>query len=231
MRCVAVQHVAFEDLGVWEAEVIAHGYEVVYLDAGVDDLAPLVAADLTVVLGGPIGVGDLATYPFLEQEMHLLRERIEAGRPTIGVCLGAQLIAQAMGGHVAPGVPEIGWGEVELQQGGAASGLVPLDGAPVLHWHVDAITPPPGAAVLASTSATPCQAFALGSAWGLQFHAEADGERIERWLVGHAVELAAHGVDVVALRERTAQVADRAAVAGVLLIRDWLRRMVPTTLG
>ncbi|WP_084038400.1 glutamine amidotransferase [Demequina sp. NBRC 110053] len=225
MRCVAVRHVAFEDLGVWEAEIAAHGYEVAYLDAGVDDLAPLVDADLAVMLGGPIGVGDVEAYPILATEMLLLRERVDAGRPTVGVCLGAQLIAAAMGGSVAPGVPEIGWGRVDLAEAAERTPLARLEGAPILHWHGDAITPPPGATVLASTPATPCQAFTVGSALALQFHAEADGERIEQWLIGHSVELAARGVDAAGLRARTAEVADEAAAAGVLLIRDWLRAL------
>ncbi|WP_084105033.1 glutamine amidotransferase [Demequina sp. NBRC 110056] len=225
MRCVAVRHVAFEDLGVWEAEIRAHGYEVAYLDAGVEDLSPVLAAELVIVLGGPIGVGDAASHPVLAEEMALLRERQAAGRPTLGVCLGAQLIAEAMGGSVAPGAPEIGWWPVDLDAAASATPLSHLDGAPVLHWHGDAITPPPGATVLASTAATPCQAFALGSALALQFHAEADGERIEQWLIGHSVELAARGVDIAELRARTAQVGDDAAVAGVLLMRGWLRSL------
>lgn len=225
MRCVAVRHVAFEDLGVWEAEIAAHGYEVTYVDAGVDDLAPMRDAALVVVLGGPVGVADAESYPVLELEAALLRERIGAGLPTLGVCLGAQLIAYALGGSVAPGVPEIGWGAVEIPSAGQGTALRHLEGAPVLHWHGDAITPPTGASVLASTPATPCQAFAAGSAMGVQFHPEVDGERIEQWLVGHSVELAARGVDVAALRERTAALADDAAVAGIMMIRAWLRQL------
>lgn len=225
--CAVIRHVAFEDLGVWEAEIAAHGYEVTYLDAGVDDLAQAARAEVLVVLGGPIGVADLETYPVLAQEAALLRARVEAGLPTIGVCLGAQLLAHALGGSVAPGTPEIGWGEVDLSPEGDDGPLRHLEGVPVLHWHGDAITPPPGATVLASTAATPCQAFSCGPALGLQFHPEVDGERIEQWLMGHSVELAARGVSVPALRERTARLADDSAVAGVLLIREWLRALRP----
>lgn len=223
MRCVAIRHVAFEDLGVWEAEIRAHGFEVVYLDAGVDDLAAAADADLTVVLGGPIGVGDRAAYPVLDEEIAGIAARLEAGRPTIGVCLGAQLMAAALGAAVYPGQVEIGWAPVDLVADAAAGPLGHLAGAPVLHWHGDTFDLPAGATALAATSATPHQAFTAGAGLAVQFHPEVDGEAIERWLIGHSGELAAHGVDVAALRRDTARVADEAAVAGVLMMRAWLR--------
>ncbi len=77
--------------------------------------------------------------------------------------------------------------------------------------------------MLASTTATACQAFAYGAALGLQFHAEIDGGEIERWLIGHAGELAARGIPPAELRERTGEAADAAETAGVLFIRDYLR--------
>ncbi|SEJ17580.1 glutamine amidotransferase [Demequina mangrovi] len=223
MRCVAIRHVAFEDLGIWEAEIAAHGYEVVYLDAGVDDLAPFLSADLGVVLGGPIGVGDVDDYPTLAEESALLASRVRSGLPTLAVCLGAQLLAHALGGRVEPGEPEVGWGGIDLAPEAAGTPLRHLAGAPVLHWHGDRIVPPSGAAVLASTAATPCQAFVHGSALALQFHPEVDAERIERWLIGHTGELRALGISPRGLRERSREVGDDAAVAGILMIREWLR--------
>ncbi|WP_062303417.1 glutamine amidotransferase-related protein [Demequina subtropica] len=223
MRCVAIRHVAFEDLGIWEAEIAAHGYEVVYLDSGVDDLAPFASAELGIVLGGPVGVADIDDYPVLAEEAALLRSRVTSGMPTLAVCLGAQLLAHALGGTVEHGEPEVGWETVDLTPEAAGTPLRRLDGAPVLHWHGDRIVPPAGATVLASTSATPCQAFAYGSALALQFHPEVDAERIERWLIGHTGELRSLGVSVTGLRERSREVGDDAAVAGILMIRDWLR--------
>jgi len=225
MRCAVIRHVAFEDLGLWEAEIRAHGYDIDYLDAGVDDLAAFADADLGIVLGGPLGVGDVDLYPVLGEELALIGARIAAGKPTLGVCLGAQLIAAALGGQVRPGTFEIGWGSVALTEAAAVTPLRHLAGAPVLHWHGDAITPPPGAVVLASTDATPCQAFAVGSALALQFHAEADAERIEQWLIGHTVELRAAGIDISALREASRAHGDEAAMAGIMLMREWLRSL------
>jgi len=225
MRCAVIRHVAFEDLGLWEAEIRAHGYDIDYLDAGVDDLTSFADADLGVVLGGPIAVGDADLYPFVAEELALIGARVVAGRPTLGVCLGAQLIAAALGGQVRPGTLEIGWAGVDLTEAAAATPLRHLAGAPVLHWHGDAITPPPGAVVLAFTDATPCQAFAVGSALALQFHADADAERIEQWLIGHTAELRAAHIDIPALREESRVHGDAAAMAGIALIREWLRSL------
>jgi GMP synthase (glutamine-hydrolysing) len=223
MRCVVIRHVMYEDLGIWEDELLAHGYEVEYLEAGVDDLTPLADAPLAVVLGGPIGVGDQARYPTIGHEIDLLRRRLAADLPTIGVCLGAQFMAAAMGARVAPGTLEIGWGTVEVTDAGRATALRHVEGAPVLHWHGDACELPEGATLLATSEVTPVQAFSRGSALALQFHAEHDPERIEQWLIGNLVELAGHGIDVPALRERTREVADEAVMAGIALLREHLK--------
>lgn len=223
MRCVVVRHVMYEDLGIWEPELLAHGYRVEYLDAGVDDLSALADAPLAIVLGGPIGVGDAGRYPTIAQEIALLRDRIAADLPTIGVCLGAQFIAAAMGAKVAPGTPEIGWGSVDVTDAGRATALRHVEGAPVLHWHGDACELPEGATLLASTQATAVQAFSRGKTLALQFHAEHDPERIEQWLIGNLVELTGHGIDIPALRERTREVADEAVMAGIALLREHLK--------
>jgi GMP synthase (glutamine-hydrolysing) len=223
MRCVVIRHVMYEDLGIWEDELLAHGYEVEYLEAGVDDLSPLADAPLAVVLGGPIGVGDTALYPTIEREISLLRERLAADLPTIGVCLGAQFMAAAMGAKVSPGTLEIGWGTVDVSDAGRATALRHVEGAPVLHWHGDQCELPEGATLLASNEVTPVQAFSKGNALALQFHAEHDPERIEQWLIGNLVELTGHGIDIPALRQRTREVADEAVMAGIALLREHLK--------
>ncbi len=103
-RALAVRHVLFEDLGILEAVLAEHGYEVAYAEAGLDPLSPeaALAPELLVVLGGPIGVGDAELYPFLADEVAAIAARLGAGLPTLGICLGAQLMAAAVGAEVAP---------------------------------------------------------------------------------------------------------------------------------
>ena len=223
MRCVVVRHVMYEDLGVWEAELVAQGFDLEYLEAGVDDLSPLAEAPFAIVLGGPIGVGDAHLYPTIGQEIELLRTRLAADLPTVGVCLGAQFIAAALDAKVTPGPLELGWGSVELTDAGRATALRHVEGAPVLHWHGDRCELPAGATLLAYNEATPVQAFSHGSALALQFHAEHDPERIEQWLIGNLVELTKHGIDIPALRERTREVGDEAVMAGIALLREHLK--------
>jgi GMP synthase (glutamine-hydrolysing) len=223
MKCVALRHVAFEDLGLWEDEIRAHGYEIQYVDAGVDDLAPVRDADLVVVLGGPQGVPDAALFPTIGEETALIRERLDNGLPILGVCLGAQLVAHAVGWTVRRGTLELGWGVIDVAPPGMATPLRHIAGAPILQWHGDEILAPPEVELLASTSVTPCQAFAVGSAFCIQFHPEVDPERFERWLIGNFVELTGLGIDINEFREQTRAASDAAAMAGVSFIRDYLR--------
>lgn len=202
---LVLRHVPFEDLGLLAPLLQQRGYAVRMHEAGVGPLADCLhpEPDLLVVLGGPIGAFDDAAYPFLADTLALLRERLARRQPVLGVCLGAQLMARALGAGVAPmGHKEIGFAPLTLTPGGARSVLAPLaDGTPVLHWHGDQFEIPAGAEGLATSPLCPHQAFAIGThALGLQFHLEADLSRIEQWLVGHACELAAAGVDLHALR-------------------------------
>ena len=202
---VAIRHVEFEDLGLLGPLLENHGFETSYLDAAVADgrWSSAEDADLLVVLGGPVGVADTDAYPFLEMELEITRRRLAADRPTLGICLGAQLLAVACCGSVRPGpAAEIGYRAVTLTDAGRGSPLQVLDGVPVLHWHGDVIATPEHLPSLAFTPDCDTQAFACGpNALGIQFHLEADGPSVERWLVGHAYELATRGIDVNALRQ------------------------------
>lgn len=223
MRCDVIRFVAFEDLGVWEAEIRAHGLEVRYLDAGVDDVREAVSADVAIVLGAPIDAPDVEGYPVLADVREVLEARRES--PTLGVCLGAQLMALAAGATVGQGEREIGYGTVELTEAGRASALGSLAGTPVLHWHADTFTLPEGSTLLAGTAANSNQAFALGTWLAVQFHPEADPEAIERWVIGHTGDLRAWGIPPADLREQARLHGDGATMAGVRMIRDWLRSL------
>lgn len=223
---LAIRHVGFEDLGLLEPLLTERGYRIEYLDAGVEPITvdAVLSPQLLVVLGGPIGVYETDSYPFLVDERNAIAARLSAGKATLGVCLGAQLIATALGAKVRPtGGKEIGYGPLTLTGEGRQSVLGPLDGVPVLHWHGDEFAIPEGAARLAETPGFPNQAFSLGeNVLGLQFHIEADSSRIEQWLIGHANELAAAGVDPRRLRSDAATYGPRLAAAASGVIRDWL---------
>jgi GMP synthase (glutamine-hydrolysing) len=199
-----IRHVPFEDLGLLEAELRHRDYEIDYCDAPLGRIEPNQAqeADLLIVLGGPLGVNDAGKYPFLQEEREVVTTRVQSNLPTLGICLGAQLMAAALGSEIAPAErPEIGFGPLRLTGEGRDSVLAPLDGRPVLHWHSETFGTPDSAQRLAETDACSMQAFQLGEKLlGLQFHIEVEPERIEAWLVGHAHELASEGVDVEDLR-------------------------------
>lgn len=223
-----IQHLSFEDLGSFEAVLQARGASLTCLQAGVDEVASAIEqADLTIVLGGPIGVYEADAYPFLHRELDALRQRLQASRPTLGICLGAQLMAQAAGGRVYPGHgKEIGWSPLTLSPAGQASCLSALEGVDVLHWHGDTFDLPPGAQRLASTQAYANQAFSLGpNGLGLQFHPEAQHRTFERWLIGHAAELAGAGLSVTALREQAGRHAQALEVAGAAMFSQWLNQL------
>ncbi len=153
------------------------------------------ADELLVVMGGPMGVGDAGDprWPFLAQELALLRKLVARDAPVLGICLGAQLLAAAAGARVypntrpGPGGPvparEVGWGPVDLIGGDREPVLAGLGARmTVLHWHGDTFDLPAGAVHLASTPLCPHQAFRLGRQIGLQFHCELAPESVLVWV-------------------------------------------------
>lgn len=198
----AIQHLSFEDLGAWEDAFYQLGYRVRYFESGIDDLSKALEYEgLTVILGGPIGVYENQDYPFLNQEIDLLKVRLKQNLPTLGICLGAQLIAHALGAKVYAGhQKEIGWSKLNIQNINNNL-LEPLNDIEVLHWHGDTFDLPVAATLLASTDHYPNQAFNVGqNILALQFHPEIAGDSLEKWLIGHTCELRKNNIDISALR-------------------------------
>jgi GMP synthase (glutamine-hydrolysing) len=224
--CLVLRHVRFEDLGTLTAILERRDFVVRYLEAGIDPIerAEIENADLLIALGGPIGVYDAPTYPFLAQELDAISSRLAAPSPTLGICLGAQLMAKALGATVAPGpAKEIGWAPIELTAAGRRSPLRHLEGLSVLHWHGDNFALPSSCDNLAFTKHCPFQAFRKGaSLLALQFHIEIDPGQIEAWLIGHTVELAQARIDPSTIRSATAYHGNALQRTAALIFNEWL---------
>ncbi|AFY54490.1 GMP synthase family protein [Rivularia sp. PCC 7116] len=223
-----IRHIAFEDLGTLEIALERQGYTIKYLEAAVDNLTDISPTeDMLIILGGPIGAYDEQDYPFLVDELRLLEQRLKADLPTLGICLGAQLMARALGARVYPGgQKEIGWSNIHLSQTGKNSPLINLDveNTPVLHWHGDTFDLPQGATRLASSSLYENQAFSWGKAsMGLQFHPEVTQTGLERWFIGHACEInSTPGISVKQLRADTVKYGHLLQEKAVEVWENWL---------
>jgi GMP synthase (glutamine-hydrolysing) len=225
---IAIRHIAFEDLGTFEDVLHAHGFSVRYVEAGVEDLTSLnvLDPDLLVLLGGPIGAYEEDAYPFVLDEVRIAERRVASGKPLLGICLGAQVLARALGARVYPGpAKEIGWGPLTLTEAGDASPVAHVGDAhtSMLHWHGDTFDLPAGATLLASTPLTANQIYSVGAATlAFQCHPEVRTRFIERWLVGHACELAHAGLRPADLRAATALYGAALETQGKRCFEQWL---------
>ena len=225
---------AFEDLGLLAPIMEREGWNVSFCEAAVDDLAhrSIKNADLVIVLGGPTSVYETDDYPFLTSEIALIEYRLSRDLPTLGICLGSQLMAKGLGSRVFRGpVKEIGWGTIDLTEEGRSSCLGALEGedAAVLHWHGDTFDLPHEATRLASNRNYENQAFSYRrNALALQFHLEADSRQLEDWYIGHTVELANAHVSVPDLRAATRRYKDRLTLCADRVFGDWLRQISPS---
>lgn len=201
---LALRHLAFENAGLIENILGQRGYKLHNCDATLDDLPKISIdqIDLVIILGGPIGVYDDKQYPFIKDELALIDHALKLHKPMIGICLGAQMIATALGAKVQfMGKKEIGFSCLELTEAGKESPLGLIGTTPVLHWHGDKFEIPHGATRLAETAICPNQAFSYDNVLALQFHLEANLDYFEHWLVGHACELAQAKINPVDLRQ------------------------------
>ncbi|MFO1402779.1 MAG: gamma-glutamyl-gamma-aminobutyrate hydrolase family protein [Steroidobacteraceae bacterium] len=213
-RLMVFQHVAAEPLGTLHARLSARGHRVRFHNFERDPGAqPSVERyHALIVLGGPMHVADQHRHPHLKTEMRAIETALRLGKPVLGICLGAQLLAHVLGASVIRHRQhEIGWYELATTPAARTDPVLGHLGerTPVFQWHACTFGLPAGAEQLARTETCEQQAFRFGSnVYGFQFHMEADGDMIERWLAHPAYrdELATAGLgrDAASIRAATA---------------------------
>jgi GMP synthase (glutamine-hydrolysing) len=179
------RHIPFETLGLIAEALSSAGFEYVYIDMGASDApASLAAYDAVISMGGPTSAND--ELPFLKQEMVCMREAVAAGKPVLGICLGSQIIAKALGASVYRNAcKEIGWFPIRFTEAAGTDPLFAGFSGPetVFHWHGETFDLPEGAEWLAWSDKTRHQAFRYGSnVYGLQFHLEVTPEIVIDWI-------------------------------------------------
>ncbi len=209
MRVLAISHQRDAGPGVFAEAIASAGAELEHwhIAETPDPPADPLGYDAVLSLGGAMHADQEGRHPWLASEKRLLAELLAAGRPLLAVCLGSQLLAEAAGGRAArASEPEIGWFEIEVTEAGAGD---PLLGelAPAFEafeWHSYECLLPPEAEILASTPVCP-QAFRIGSAWGIQFHAEVSQADARDWIDDYRADEDAVriGLDPLALRAET----------------------------
>ena len=227
---LAIQHVEPEEPGTIERAVRLEGHSVTRTRIFEDDPIPeeLGTYRGLIVMGGPMGVHDVEAHPNLRREKALIASAIEADRPVLGICLGAQLIADVLGASVEPGPePEIGWYPIERTEAGRNDpvlGAAP-DPLTAFHWHGDVFALPDGATSLARSEQTEHQAFRYGSAvYGFLFHLEVSRAIIVDMIEAFYEELEHPEEDAAAIVRETRHHVEALAEAGEEVFGRWVDR-------
>ena len=212
MRALVITHTPSESVGLLGDWLVAEGLDLDVVEPWNGDPLPAsVEHDALIVMGGPQQAYDDGSAPWLRQTKDLLRAATTAELPVLGICLGAQLLAEANGGRVEPGSegPELGARLVAKRDAASEDPLfadLPLSPV-VVQWHWDAVTAlPPRSLLLAASPRYVNQAFRVGRrAYGLQFHVETPPEMVRRWAAVDADGVRAAGLDPVAVAERAVE--------------------------
>lgn len=228
---LALRHIHFEDCGILADLLVERGFEVRYVEPWRADFSALdvTTPDLLIGLGGPVSVYEADRYPWITDELRLFERRVAARRPLLGICLGAQMLANVLGSKVFAGRKELGWAPLRLTEEGKRSVVAPLSGesTSMLHWHGDTFDLPKGATLLASTEQVAHQVFTWERfALAFQCHPEVRHENIEAWLAGHACEIAAtRNVTIEKLRQDTRRLGPTLAQQSRSMFSHWLDQL------
>lgn len=226
-KALIVRHVPREGAAGYLQPIEAAGYAIERIDVcdpAFTDI-DLRSPDLLIMMGGPMGVYEQDAHPWIPMQIDKLAARLEQNRPTLGVCLGSQMIAAALGAPVYPGGHmELGFAPVALNEAGAASPLRHIQNVPLLHWHSDTFDLPQGVELLASTDLYAHQAFRRGSnLLALQFHAEmGEDPRFDDWLSHFWADLDVARQCGIALRQDHDAHGPGAVAAGRAMVAEWL---------
>jgi GMP synthase (glutamine-hydrolysing) len=225
-----IRHVPREGVAGYREPIEAASYHVNRIDVADPAFAQtdLREPDLLIMMGGPMGVYEQDRYPWIACQLRLLTQRLEADRPTLGVCFGAQMMAAALGAHVYAGPhKEVGFHPVTVHEGARESPLRHLVGVPVLHWHGDTFTLPERVELLASSPVYDHQAFRRGrNILALQFHAEMGLDpRFDAWLEQWPEAVTEAGGDEASLRAAHDSLGPAAVAAGQAMIAQWLAEL------
>lgn len=231
---VVLQHITCENPGTIRAALAREKIGARYILTSQEPVPAAIPAGVSglIVMGGPMGVYESDQYAFLSDEMRLIGDAVNREIPVLGVCLGAQLMAAALGAEVKPGPQkEIGWYPVQLTDAATidpAWKKLPREFM-AFHWHGDRFDLPSGAELLASSGLTPNQAFRYGkSAYGIQFHLEVDHALVAAMAETFSDELAAERIPVSAILEPRGRYLPALEAAGRVIFDDWVRSVMLT---
>jgi GMP synthase (glutamine-hydrolysing) len=232
-----LQHFAPETLGIIEPALMRAGLCYSYIRPFAGQSVPTVMGDAAglVVLGGPMGVYEQAAHPYLRAELQLIECALREKKPILGVCLGSQLLAKALGADVRPsGRKEIGWHDITLDPTTREDAL--FTGLPArfcgFHWHGDVFDLPGGAVHLASSAFTPIQAFRYGpNAYGLLFHMEVTNAIMTGMLGAFAGELVEAGLSTENITHQAAANLRSLQALGEEVFDRWVALLGPQAVG
>lgn len=226
-KVIALQHIEPETIGIIADALDTRNIVVDCARMFAGEAVPKEMGDAAglIVMGGPMGVYEQDRYPFLRDEMRLIECALGEEKPVLGICLGSQSLASALGGEVTKGArKEIGWHTLALKDEALTDRLwAGIENEfMAYHWHGDVFTLPEGAISLASSEMTEHQAFRYGAnAYGLLFHPEVTGKIIDGMIEGFAEEMEEVGANAQEIREQTEQHLPRLQSVGGMIFKRW----------